>query len=64
MQKLGVPYTNADIDAAAANEEKQANTIVQDLAKNGVKAKWDSDMVALIAYLQRLGRTRACRSPT
>ncbi|MEW5740332.1 MAG: cytochrome-c oxidase, cbb3-type subunit I [Myxococcota bacterium] len=56
MQKLGVPYTNADIDSAEANQQKQANTIVADLAKNGVQAKWNSDMVALIAYLQRLGR--------
>jgi len=56
MQKLGVPYTNADIDAAEANQKKQANTIVVDLAKNGVKANWNSDIVALIAYLQRLGR--------
>ncbi|MEW6433848.1 MAG: cytochrome-c oxidase, cbb3-type subunit I [Myxococcota bacterium] len=56
MRSLGVPYTDADIDAAEANEQKQANTIVADLAKNGVQVKWNSDMVALIAYLQRLGR--------
>jgi cytochrome c oxidase cbb3-type subunit I/II len=56
MQKLGVPYTNADIDAAEANQRKQANTIVADLEKNGVKLEWDHEMVALISYLQRLGR--------
>jgi cytochrome c oxidase cbb3-type subunit I/II len=56
MQKLGVPYSNADIDAAEEHQRKQANAIVADLAKNGVQAKWNSDMVALIAYLQRLGR--------
>jgi cytochrome c oxidase cbb3-type subunit I/II len=56
MRSLGVPYTDADIAAAEANEQKQANTIVADLAKNGVKVAWNSDIVALIAYLQRLGR--------
>jgi cytochrome c oxidase cbb3-type subunit I/II len=56
MQKLGVPYTNADIDNAEANQKRQANTIVADLAKQGVTVKWNNDIVALIAYLQRLGR--------
>jgi cytochrome c oxidase cbb3-type subunit I/II len=58
MQKLGVPYTNADIDAAEANQRRQANTIVADLEKNGVKLEWDHELVALISYLQRLGRDR------
>jgi cytochrome c oxidase cbb3-type subunit I/II len=56
MQKLGVPYTNADIDAAEDNQRKQAQTIVADLAKSNITVKWDSEIVALIAYLQRLGR--------
>ena len=56
MQKLGVPYTNADIDGALDSQRKQAETVVVDLQKNGVTVAWDSEMVALIAYLQRLGR--------
>jgi cytochrome c oxidase cbb3-type subunit I/II len=56
MQKLGVPYTNADIDGAEDSQRKQAATIVADLAKNNVTVAWNSEMVALIAYLQRLGR--------
>ncbi|HEY0880457.1 MAG TPA: cytochrome-c oxidase, cbb3-type subunit II, partial [Archangium sp.] len=56
MQKLGVPYTNADIDTAEETQRRQANTIVADLATSGVKLEWDSEMVAMIAYLQRLGR--------
>jgi cytochrome c oxidase cbb3-type subunit I/II len=56
MQKLGVPYTNSDIDSAEEHQHRQANTIVADLAKNGVKVEWNSEMVALISYLQRLGR--------
>ncbi|MFT3710330.1 MAG: cytochrome-c oxidase, cbb3-type subunit I [Archangium sp.] len=56
MQKLGVPYTNADIDGAEDSQKRQAATVVADLAKNGVDVKWNSEVVALITYLQRLGR--------
>lgn len=56
MQKLGVPYTNADIDDAVASQKAQAEAVVADLAKNGVTLEWNTEMVALIAYLQRLGR--------
>jgi cytochrome c oxidase cbb3-type subunit I/II len=56
MQKLGVPYTNQEIDGAEDAQARQANTIVVDLQKSGVTVEWDSEMVALIAYLQRLGR--------
>ncbi len=56
MQKLGVPYTNADVDGAELRQRAQADTIVTDLAAQGVKVAWDSEMVALVSYLQRLGR--------
>jgi cytochrome c oxidase cbb3-type subunit I/II len=56
MRKLGVPYTDADIDGAEAAERAQAATIVADLATNGVTVEWNSELVALISYLQRLGR--------
>jgi cytochrome c oxidase cbb3-type subunit I/II len=56
MQKLGVPYSNADIETAEASQRAQAETVVDDLAVNGVEVDWDSEMVAMIAYLQRLGR--------
>jgi cytochrome c oxidase cbb3-type subunit I/II len=56
MQKLGVPYTNDEIDGAARAQREQAATIVADLATNGVELEPDSEMVAMIAYLQRLGR--------
>ncbi len=58
MQKLGVPYTNAEIDGAEAAEYAQAQNVVTDLDQNGVKLDRDSELVALIAYLQRLGRDR------
>ncbi len=56
MQKLGVPYTNAQIDGAVESERDQAATIVADLDSNGVQVDPDADIVAMIAYLQRLGR--------
>jgi cytochrome c oxidase cbb3-type subunit I/II len=56
MQKLGVPYTNAEVDAAEVSERAQADAVVTDLASQGVTVPWDSEVVALISYLQRLGR--------
>jgi cytochrome c oxidase cbb3-type subunit I/II len=56
MQKLGVPYTNDQIDGAEAAQKAQADAVVTDLGAQGVSVAWDSEMVALISYLQRLGR--------
>jgi cytochrome c oxidase cbb3-type subunit I/II len=56
MQKLGVPYSNVQIDVADVDQKNQALTVVEDLAKQQVAVAWDSEMVAMIAYLQRLGR--------
>jgi cytochrome c oxidase cbb3-type subunit I/II len=56
MKQLGVPYDDAQIHAAAGDAQAQANTIVADLETAGVKVAADSEMVALIAYLQSLGK--------
>jgi cytochrome c oxidase cbb3-type subunit I/II len=64
MQKLGVPYTNEQIDAAAQDYEAQARAIEADLASQGAKVAWDSEMVAMIGYMQRLGRTPSSRAGT
>jgi len=56
MQKLGVPYSNLDVDVARDVYRRQADAIVTDLANEGVEVPWDREVVALIAYLQRLGR--------
>ncbi|MBW7468439.1 cytochrome-c oxidase, cbb3-type subunit I [Pontibacter aydingkolensis] len=55
LKKLGVPYEEEYI--ANANEElmKQANGIAADLKKEGIEVKAESEIVAMIAYLQRLG---------
>lgn len=60
MITLGVPYEEGY--AAVANEDvvKQANEIVEDmrslLEEDGFEVAADREIVALIAYLQRLGR--------
>jgi cytochrome c oxidase cbb3-type subunit I/II len=56
MQKLGVPYSNADVDEAEASLRRQGEGIVTELAAQGVQTRWNAEIVALIGYLQRLGR--------
>jgi len=55
MQTLGVPYPEGY--DARANEElmKQARSIADDLKKNSVSIAPEKEMIAIIAYLQRLG---------
>jgi len=55
LKKLGVPYEDDYI--ANANEELmlQAKAISTDLAKEGIEVAPEKEIVALIAYLQRLG---------
>ncbi|HAS39987.1 MAG TPA: cytochrome C oxidase Cbb3 [Microscillaceae bacterium] len=55
MRTLGVPYPEGYEDQAPADMEKQAAEIVARLAKDKIKTKTDREIVALIAYLQRLG---------
>jgi cytochrome c oxidase cbb3-type subunit I/II len=56
MRTLGVPYEAAQVDTAKADYEVQARKVVADLAELEVEIDWDAQMVALIAYLTRLGR--------
>jgi cytochrome c oxidase cbb3-type subunit I/II len=55
MQTLGVPYEDDQIASANADLKKQADQISANLAKEGVKVASDREIVAMIAYLQRLG---------
>lgn len=56
MQTLGVPYAEGYDAQANADLEVQAKLIVENLKGQGVpNADWDSKMIALIAYMQRLG---------
>lgn len=56
MQMLGVPYPEGYDEIANADLQKQAEQIVETLEGTGVPdAEWDTEIIALIAYLQRLG---------
>jgi len=56
MKQLGVPYSDADIGSAIADAHAEAAIIASGLKEQGVSgALEDKEIVALIAYLQRLG---------
>jgi cytochrome c oxidase cbb3-type subunit I/II len=55
MRTLGVPYPEGFEDEAIANAEAQAAGIVKSLADAKITAKGDKEIIALIAYLQRMG---------
>jgi cytochrome c oxidase cbb3-type subunit I/II len=63
LRAVGVPYTNEDVSTAEADAREQGAGIVKDLATEGVKVEPDTQMVALISYLQRLGKTTAPKKP-
>jgi cytochrome c oxidase cbb3-type subunit I/II len=56
MKQLGVPYSDADIASGVENAQAQAKLISADLMNQGVpKEVEDKELIALIAYLQRMG---------
>jgi len=54
MRKLGVPYAPGYEKLANRELEKQAKGIADNLAKDNIKVKSDKEIVAIIAYQQRL----------
>ncbi len=55
MRSVGVPYEAGFENEAQAQAEKQAKDIAAVLKTEGVKVEPDKEVIALIAYLQRLG---------
>lgn len=55
MQYFGVPYPEGYEKQAQADLDAQANKIAQNLKNGGIEASSDKEIIALIAYLQRLG---------
>ena len=55
LRSVGVPYPEGYENQANDDLMKQAEAIALDLQKNGVPAEPDKEIIALIAYLQRLG---------
>jgi cytochrome c oxidase cbb3-type subunit I/II len=56
LQRVGVPYSDAEVAQVPASLKAQGDEIVARLAGTGIKAEPDREIVALIAYLQRLGK--------
>jgi len=56
MQTLGVPYPAGYDKLAPADLEKQALEIQASLKKDGIQTSEKKEIVALIAYLQRIGK--------
>ena len=60
MQRLGIPYTDAQIENAVALAQAQADSVAARVAEQGGPAQIaDKEIAALVAYLQRLGVDRA-----
>jgi cytochrome c oxidase cbb3-type subunit I/II len=55
LRLVGVPYSVDDVHGAAASARNQAAAIAKDLEEQGVTVAPDSEMVAILAYLQSLG---------
>lgn len=55
MQQLGVPYSQENVENAEQDLMAQANAVAADLRASGVEIQPQKEIVALIAYLQRLG---------
>ena len=63
LRALGVPYTEEDLGTAADDALSQGRLISDDLAAGDVAVAPESELVALIAYLQRLGRGPQLMTP-
>jgi cytochrome c oxidase cbb3-type subunit I/II len=55
FRSFGAPYPEGFENIAKGELEKQAQEIALDLQKNGIAVAGDEEIIALIAYLQRLG---------
>ena len=56
MRNLGVPYPKGYESIANDDLEKQAKTIADGLKENKIEVMSDKEIIAMIAYLQRLGK--------
>jgi len=57
MKTLGVPYSDEEVAKADENARMEAEKILSDLQADGVThAKPEQEIIALIAYLQKLGQ--------
>ena len=64
MRKLGVPYPEGYETEAGETLKTQAEGIAANLAKDNIRVSSDKEIIALIAYLQRLGTDIKAKSDT
>lgn len=55
LRTIGVPYAEGFEEVANADMDKQAARIAENLQMEGIEVVPDAEIIALIAYLQRLG---------
>jgi cytochrome c oxidase cbb3-type subunit I/II len=55
LRRVGVPYSEKQIQDAEKSIATQANAIVENLKKDKIETKPTKEIIAMIAYLQRLG---------
>jgi cytochrome c oxidase cbb3-type subunit I/II len=63
LRRLGVPYPEGYEQKAEADLRAQAARLADGMAKGGLPANADREIIALIAYLQRLGTDINTTSP-
>jgi cbb3-type cytochrome c oxidase subunit II len=64
LQTLGVPYTDGEIETAVADMARQAAAIAAEVeAQKGPTGLVDREIIALTAYLQRLGTDIKWKKP-
>lgn len=56
MRQMGVPYPEGYESVAVDDLKKQAESITANLKKEKIEIKSDKQIIALIAYLQRVGK--------
>lgn len=55
LDRIAVPYRQELIDNAESDAKNQAQAIADGLSSQGETVNADSELIALIAYLQKLG---------
>jgi cytochrome c oxidase cbb3-type subunit I/II len=63
MRMIGVPYPEGYDQIAANDLMKQADSIAADLKANGIEVQSDREIIALIAYMHKLGRDISANKP-
>jgi len=56
LQRVGTPYVGDVVELVPTDLQAQGQQIVASLAQAQIETTWDREIVALIAYLQRLGK--------